>query len=114
MQGGAVRLVDEVVVQGQELGLFVRRGLGNATANGAEQLPGEELLCWRDATSQPLQIASFGESRDQAKNGGARRQADHVAYLAHRREARLCFKTRWKVGRCAWSLILAPNVVRWA
>jgi hypothetical protein len=94
VQRGAICLVDEVVVQGQEFGLLLAHRLGLAGADPAQDLPCEEQLARGDAAFVPLQVARVAKAAHQGKDAGGGAQAQHPAELGHGREGLVALPVR--------------------
>lgn len=83
---GPGRVVDEVVVQGNEVGLFLGGGLGLAGTHRAQHGPGEEKLVWDDAALVALDVTSVRQAADEGEDAGRGAQAQDLAQLGHWRE----------------------------
>ena len=80
---GPARVVDEVVVQSDELGLLLGRGLRQAGADGAQNWAGEECLLRDDASLMAFDVAGVGQAPDEREHAGGRAQAQDLAELGH-------------------------------
>ena len=67
VKGGSFVLVDEVVLDREHLGFFLRSRLRNAGADAADKLAREESLARHHAAVEPLQIGRVSSPGDDAR-----------------------------------------------